>query len=108
MSAKRRWNRNGSQKGSYPVNPLTLVNVCRSRAALLASASFIAIAALSSPGATSVARAACVPSLQVISGSFAGPVVSNGAAITVTGSGDISGGPDGVDALTCAITALTN
>jgi hypothetical protein len=63
-----------------------------------------ALAALSAPSA---ARAACVPSLQTISGPVAGPVVSNGGPITVTGSGKIAGGPDGIDALTCAITTLT-
>ena len=105
MSAKHRCNRNGSEKRPHPLNPLTPAGVGLSRPALLASASLIALAALDLPGA---ARAACVPTPQIISGPFAGPVVSNGGAITVTGSGKISGGPDGVDALACAITTLTN
>ena len=105
MSAKHRCNRDGSQKGPYPINPLTVANVGRSRPALLASASLVVLAAVGLPGA---ARAACVPSLQTISGPVTGPVVSNGGAITVTGSGNISGGPDGVDALKCNITTLTN
>ena len=54
------------------------------RAALLAGASAFALAAL---GASGVARAACVPSLQIIARPISGPVVSNGGAITVTGSG---------------------
>ncbi len=74
-----------------------------SRAALLAGASAFALAAL---GASGVARAGCVPSLQTISGPITGPVVSNGGAITVTGSGEISGYA-GVDADACAITKLT-
>ena len=78
-----------------------------SRAALLAGASAFALAAL---GASGVARAACVPSPQIIATPTSGPIFSNGGAITVTGSGSITGGPggDGVDALTCPITTLTN
>ena len=105
MSAKHRGAQGGAQKPSYPANPLARPSVGRSRPALLASASIIALAAI---GVSGAARAACVPSLQTISGPVSGPVVSNGGAINVTGAGDISGGPDGVDALTCAITALTN
>ena len=74
------------------------------RAALLAGASLIALAAL---GAPDVARA-CVPSLQTISMPTAGPVLSNSGAITVTSSGTINGGPDGVDAPTCSISTLMN
>jgi hypothetical protein len=73
-----------------------------SRAALLAGTSLFAPSSL---GAPSGARA-CAPSLQIISGPIAGPVVSNGGAIIVTGSGDISGNPDGIDAVKCAITRL--
>ena len=77
-----------------------------SRAALLAGASAFALTAL---GASGVARAACVPSPQIIATPTSGPIFSNGGAITVTGAGSITGGPggDGVDALTCAITTLT-
>jgi len=78
-----------------------------SRAALLAGASVFALAAL---GASGVARAACDPSPQIIAMPTSGPIHSNGGAITITGSGSITGGPggDGVDALTCPITTLTN
>ena len=73
----------------------------------LPGASAFALAAI---GASGVARAACVPSPQIIATPVSGPISSNGGAITVTGSGSITGGPggDGVDALTCAITTLTN
>jgi hypothetical protein len=74
-----------------------------SRATLLVGASAFALAAL---GASGVARAACFPSPQTISGPVTGPVVGNGGAITVTGSGEISGHA-GVDADACAITTLT-
>ena len=77
-----------------------------SRAALLAGASVFGLAAL---GAAGVARAACVPSPQIIATPLR-PILSNGGAITITGSGSITGDPggDGVDALTCPITTLTN
>src|SRR6516165_5689581 len=105
MSAKHRCNLDGSEKRLLPVNSFTPASAGRSRPALLASASLIALAALSAPG---VARAACDPSPEIISGPFAGPVVSNVGAITVTGSGKIACGPDGVDTLACAITTLAN
>src|SRR5271165_6892997 len=76
----------------------------RLRVAMLAGAS---VAALTALGGAGVARA-CVPSLQTISGQTAGPIVSNGGAITVTGSGSVNGGPTGVAALNCSITTLTN
>jgi PEP-CTERM motif len=77
------------------------------RAALLAGASGFALAAL---GASGVARAGCVPSPQIIATPTSGPISGNGGAITVTGSGSITGGPggDGVDAFNCPITTLTN
>src|SRR6516164_2036793 len=105
MSARHRCNWDGSQQGRYPVRRVTPASAARSRRALLASASIIVLAAFGAPDA---AKAACVPSPKTISGPVAGPVVSNGGAITITGSGDISGGPDGVDAVACAITTLTN
>jgi hypothetical protein len=71
----------------------------------LAGAVLIAFAAFCAPGA---ARATCVPSLQTISGSVTGPIVSNGGAITVTSKGSIAGNPDGVDAVSCSITTLTD
>ncbi len=76
-----------------------------SRASLLAGASLVAIGALAAPDR---ALAACSGLDQIISTSKMGPVFSDGGAITVTGTGSISGDPDGVDALTCAITTLTN
>ena len=76
-----------------------------SHAALLAGASAFALAAL---GASGVAWAGCVLSLQTIATPISGPIFSNGGAIRITGSGSISGGPDGVDAFKCPITTLTN
>jgi len=56
------------------------------------------------------ALAQCSGLNQTISTPTTGPVLSNGGAITITGSGSILGLPsaDGVDALTCPITTLTN
>jgi hypothetical protein len=105
MRARRRGDQDGSQNGLYPANSLTPASSGRARPALLTSASIVALATIGLPG---LAQAACTPALQTISGPVTGPVVSNGGAINVTGAGDLSGGPDGVDALTCAITALTN
>ncbi len=34
---------------------------------------------------------------------ISGPIFSNGGVITVTGSGSVSGGPDGVDAPICPL-----
>ncbi len=78
-----------------------------SRVALLAGASALALPAL---GRSGVALAACVPSPQTVATPISGPISSNGGAITVTGSGSITGGPggDGVDALKCPITTLAN
>ena len=67
-----------------------------SRASLLATAS------------PSAAQAQFGGMNQIISGPVAGPIDSNGGAITVTSTGIISGGPDGVDAITYSITKLTN
>ena len=67
-----------------------------SRASLLATAS------------PSAAQAQFGGMNQIISGPVAGPIDSNGGAITVTSTGIISGGPDGVDAVTYSITKLTN
>jgi hypothetical protein len=106
MHAKRRGDRDGSHKGFYPVNLLKLADVRPSRQALLASASLGVLTALGLPN---VARAACAPSPQIIATAIFGPILSNGGAITVTGSGSITGGPDddAIDALTCPITKLT-
>ena len=67
-----------------------------SRASLLATAS------------PSAAQAQFGGMNRIISGPVAGPVHSNGGAITVTSTGIISGGPDGVDAISSSITKLTN
>jgi hypothetical protein len=45
---------------------------------------------------------------QIITGPVTGPIDSNGGAITVTKTGSIAGGPDGVDAVAFSITKLTN
>src|ERR1700722_1448321 len=45
---------------------------------------------------------------QTISTTVAGPIHSNGGAITVTNSGKINGGPTGVDAKSFSITTLSN
>jgi hypothetical protein len=58
--------------------------------------------------ASGEAHAACAPSSRTISGPVTGPVLSNGGAITVTGSGSISGGAEGVFAANCSITTLSN
>ncbi len=76
-----------------------------SRASLLAGASLVALGALAAPDR---ALAQCSGLDQIISTSRMGPVYSDGGSITITGTGSISGDPDGVDAVTCAITTLTN
>ena len=73
-----------------------------SRAALLASASLVALVM---PGA---AWAACTPSTRTISTGVTGPVLSNGESILVTGGGSIAGGAEGVFAENCSITTLSN
>jgi hypothetical protein len=45
---------------------------------------------------------------QTISTTVAGPIFSNGGAITVTNTGKINGGPTGVDAKSFSITTLSN
>src|SRR5580693_5115131 len=45
---------------------------------------------------------------QTISIPVSGPIYSNGAAITVTQTGNIEGGPIGVDAASFSITTLSN
>ncbi len=109
MSAKYRCNRggDGAQKAPYPHSSLTPATVGRSRATLLAGASLVALAALATPDR---AHATCTGLDRTISSPRTGPVLSKGGAITVTGAGSILGGPsrDGVDALTCPITTLTN
>jgi hypothetical protein len=110
MSAKHRCNWDSSPKRPYLVNSLPPANVGRSRAALLAGASLVALAALAAPDQ---ALAACSGHDQTISTSRTGPVHSNGGAITVTGSGSILGGPsgdaggDGVSSAS-TITTLSN
>ena len=45
---------------------------------------------------------------QTITTTVAGPVFSNGAAISVTATGVIDGGPTGVEADAASITTLSN
>jgi hypothetical protein len=105
MSAKQGLGEDDGRKGARLLSLLTAADGRRgSRAALLAGASLIALAAL---GALDDARA-CVPSSQTISAPTVGPVLSNDGAIIVTSTGVISGGPDGVDAPTCSISTLSN
>jgi hypothetical protein len=75
------------------------------RAALLASASLIALAALGAPG---VAHAACIGVSQTISTPTPATVLSNGGDITVTGGGIINGQLTGVAAPSCPINTLSN
>jgi hypothetical protein len=105
MGAKRRCCPTSGHQDPDPANPLTRASIGRLRAALLTSASLIALASF---GAIDAAQAACVPSLQAISALTPGPVRSNGGAITVTSSGSVAGNPDGVDAVTCSLSALMN
>ena len=77
-----------------------------SRAALLASASLIVLAALGLPSA---ARAACSGANQTISSpSTPGPIFGKGGNITVDAGASVAGGPTGVYAKNCGIGALTN
>ena len=45
---------------------------------------------------------------QTITMTVAGPIFSNGGAITLTNTGKINGGPTGVDAKSFSITTLSN
>jgi len=94
------WARKSPSLDSPPVDRRLL-----KRSALLAGASLIAIAALAAPGS---ARAACTGANRHITTATPGPVYSTGGAITVSSSGSIQGGPTGVDAFVCAVTALKN
>jgi hypothetical protein len=78
-----------------------------SRASLLAGASLVALGAFAAPDR---ALAQCSGLGQTISTATPGPVFSDGGAITVSDTGSITGGlgGDGVDAVTCPITTLTN
>jgi hypothetical protein len=81
-----------------------------SRARLLAGASLIALVAFAAPRE---ALAACSGADRTISTKVPGPVDSDGGAITVTGSGVVTGssgtlGSDGVDVLTCPATTALN
>jgi hypothetical protein len=105
MGAKRRCYRISAHRNPDPANPLTPAGIDCLRAALLASASLIALASF---GSIDAAQAACVPSLQTISASTPGPVRSNGGAISVTSSGSVAGNPEGVDAVTCSLSTLVN
>jgi hypothetical protein len=81
-----------------------------SRAALLAGASLVALAAFAAPDR---ALAACSGLSQTFSTPTTGPVFSDGGAIAVSGTGSVTGasganGLDGVEATTCRLTTLTN
>jgi hypothetical protein len=94
---KSGWRSAGARQIEDPSNIWTFSGGAPiSRASLLATAS------------PSAAQAQFGGMIQIISGPRVGPVVSNGGAITVTKTGIISGGPDGVDAVTKSITKLTN
>ena len=106
MRAKRRCNRDGSQRARYSFNPVTPASVGRSRPALLASGSLIALAAL---GAPSASWASCNGKNQTISSpSTPGPIFGKGGNVTVNAGASIAGGPTGVYARNCGIGALTN
>jgi hypothetical protein len=106
MSAKHRYNRDGSRKAAYPINPFTLANAGRSRAALLAGVSLVALAALAAPDR---AFAACSGKNQTISSpSTQGPILGDGGNITVDASASVAEGPTGVYAKNCDIGALMN
>ena len=91
MSAKRRWNRDGSKKGPYPVNSFTPANVGPSRAALLASASLVALAAL----ACRIGAAACSGAEPDHFDLMAGPDLQQRAALSrSTPARASTGGPD--------------
>jgi PEP-CTERM motif len=91
-------------EGLHVSNPPTTRGERSLRAAMLATASLIALAVLGAPGA----RAACSNVDQTIAESTPGPVFGTGGSITVLGRGDILGDPQGVFASTCSITALSN
>ena len=87
----------GAQRGGSELSLLGgAVGVSSLRKPLLASAS---------PSAPQAQLSAVN---QIISTAVTGPIRSDGGAITVTSTGSIAGGPDGVDALTYSITTLTN
>jgi hypothetical protein len=62
------------------------------------------LAALGAPSAA----LACSDLDQTISTIVSGPILSTGGSITVNGAGAINGGPDGIDAVTCSISTLSN
>ena len=79
-------------------------NGAPSRAALLASASLIALSALAAPDAAW----ACSGANLTISTAVAGPILSTGGSITVTTRGAVDGGPTGVWAQNCGVGTLRN
>ncbi len=106
MDAKRRCNCDGSQKGPHPLNLVTLANIGRSRAALLAGASLVVLGALATPDR---ALAACSGANQTISSpSTPGPIFGKGTGgnITVDAGASVAGGPTGVYAKNCGIGTL--
>ena len=77
----------------------------RFRLALYAGVSMIALAAFAAPD---IAEAACSGADQTISSAVAGPILSTGGGISIQSGGSIAGGPTGILASGCSISALTN
>ncbi len=102
MGAKSRGR--SSDRGPYSSCPLTAARGRSLRAALLAGASVIALAALGAPGAA----LACSGANQTISTVVSGPILSTGGSITVLKTGTVDGAPTGVNALSCSISTLTS
>jgi hypothetical protein len=93
------------EQGIVPfASPLTAACACSPRAALLASASLVALSAFGAPGAA----LACSGIDQTFSTSVNATVNSNGGAISVLAGGQILGAPDGVDAFSCPLPTLGN
>ena len=106
MGAKHRCNRDGSPRARTPSNPLTLASVGRSRPALLASASLIAVAALWRPGRRLGRLQRGEPDRLVPLHS--GPDLRQGRQYYGRRRREVAGGPTGVYAKNCGIGALTN
>jgi hypothetical protein len=95
----------GAEKGgAYSRFPLKPARADRSRTALLAGASLIALAAFAAP----VAAYACSGADQTITNLVHGTVESTGGSIKVTAGGAIFGNNNGVFAVSCSVTTLGN
>src|SRR5271166_6202497 len=102
MGVKKSGRRGRARQGERLSNISTFGGGARiSRAALLAGASLVALAALAAPDR---ALAACSGKNQTISSpSFPGPIFGKGGNITVDAVASIAGGPTGVYARNCGI-----